>query len=355
METTGFAEYIWIDGSTPTQQVRSKTRVVKVPDQARASDFPTWSFDGSSTGQAAGDNSDCLLLPVRIYKDPIRGPRNYLVLCEVTNADGSEHRSNQRSLLRKELNNAGNTLAPWLGFEQEYTLFRGRRPLGFPANGFPAPQGPYYCSAGHDTIVGRELADEHAQACLDAGLLIYGINAEVMPGQWEFQVGFRGIDGESCDALTVADDVWVARYLLHRFGERHQISVSFANKPAAGDWNGAGMHTNFSTAYTRDPRGGIKAIHTIIANLESLHDEHVTQYGDGLDARLTGDHETCDINTFRSGVAHRGASIRIPQQVALRGHGYLEDRRPGANADPYRVGACLVAAGQLSTADLRAA
>ncbi|MEM8942925.1 MAG: glutamine synthetase beta-grasp domain-containing protein [Pseudomonadota bacterium] len=116
METTGFAEYIWIDGSTPTQQVRSKTRVVKVPDQARASDFPTWSFDGSSTGQATGDNSDCLLVPVRIYKDPIRGSRNYLVLCEVTNADGSEHRSNQRSLLRKELNNAGNTLAPWLGF-----------------------------------------------------------------------------------------------------------------------------------------------------------------------------------------------------------------------------------------------
>jgi glutamine synthetase len=358
MSKFGFVEYLWIDGAQPTQGIRSKARVVSLPENPKIEDFPAWSFDGSSTGQAAGNDSDCILQPVRVYNDPLRGEGNYLVLCEVDDPSGGPHASNQRARLRAALEEAGRELDPWLGFEQEYTMYRNGRPLGFPEDGFPAPQGPYYCGAGTENIYGRPLVEEHARACLEAGVLIYGLNAEVMPGQWEFQVGYRGVDDESCGALQVADDVWVGRYLLRRVGEQHGIRISFDNKPMKGDWNGAGMHTNFSTSYTRDPHFGLDAIKAIVDSLEHCHDEHIAEYGDRLDERLTGRHETCDIKTFKSGVAHRGASIRIPTTVAQKGFGYLEDRRPGANADPYRVAYCLlnaVAPGQENRTGRRAA
>jgi glutamine synthetase len=342
MNTICFAEYIWLDGHEPTQGLRSKARIVNVPHEPQVNDFPVWSFDGSSTGQAAGEDSDCLLHPVAIYADPLRQGNHYLVLCEVMYADGSPHASNHRAILRRILAEGGNEIAPWLGFEQEYTLFRNGRPHGFPTVGEARPQGPYYCGAGSENIFGRPLVEEHATACVDAGLQFYGINAEVMPGQWEFQIGYRGFADEPGDALRACDDVWVGRYLLHRLGEQHGLEVSFSNKPVKGDWNGAGMHTNFSTAYTRDPNYGIDAIHAIVNALEKHHTAHISHYGDGLADRLTGLHETCDIHTFKSGIANRGASIRIPQPVALKGFGYLEDRRPGANADPYRVAFCLL-------------
>jgi glutamine synthetase len=342
MNNFSFAEYIWLDGSSPTQGLRSKARVLALPANPVASDFPTWSFDGSSTQQAEGEDSDCILKPVGIYADPLRAGNNYLVLCEVLNPDGTPHASNIRAQLRKILNIAGTGLNPWLGFEQEYTLYRDGRPLGFPEVGEPRPQGPYYCGAGNENIFGRELVEDHAAACMQAGLQFYGINAEVMPGQWEFQIGYRGIENEPGDALQSCDDVWIGRYLLQRLGEKHGIDVSLANKPVKGDWNGAGMHTNFSTAYTRDPNYGVDAIMAIVKALQADHQDHIQHYGEGLSDRLTGEHETCDINTFRSGVANRGASIRIPQPVALKGYGYLEDRRPGANANPYTVAACLI-------------
>ncbi|MCF4164864.1 glutamine synthetase beta-grasp domain-containing protein [Zavarzinia compransoris] len=342
MKTIGFAEYIWLDGTRPTQQIRSKARIVHVPETPVAADFPAWSFDGSSTGQASGEDSDCLLTPVRVVRDPRRGEGCHLVLCEVLNTDETPHATNHRAHLRRVLDAAGAEADPWTGFEQEYTILRAGRPLGFPESGFPAPQGPYYCSVGADVAFGRDLADAHAAACLDAGLMIYGINAEVMPGQWEFQIGYRGIEGEAADALAMADHLWLARFLLQREAERFGYAVSFANKPVPGDWNGAGMHTNFSTAAIRAPQTGRLAIDAAVERLSRHHARHIADYGDGLAARLTGLHETCSIEEFRAGVAHRGASIRIPQPVAQKGHGYFEDRRPGANADPYRVAACLV-------------
>lgn len=341
MKRPGLAEYIWLDGTNPTQQLRSKARIVNLIENPDVADFPGWSFDGSSTGQAAGDDSDCLLQPVCVVCDPARGISNHLVLCEVLNPDGTPHETNQRAKLRALLAQSGDA-DPWAGFEQEYTIYKDGRPLGFPVSGEPAPQGPYYCSVGASVAFGRDLADAHVRACLDAGLLIYGINAEVMPGQWEFQIGYRGIDGEAADALTMADHVWLARFLLQREGERLGYTISFANKPVAGDWNGAGMHTNFSTMATRARGTGLHAISDAIRALSRRHAEHIVHYGHGLEARLTGQHETCSIDEFRSGVAHRGASVRIPQPVAARGFGYFEDRRPGANADPYRVAACLV-------------
>ena len=342
MKHTNFAEYIWLDGDQPTQGIRSKARVVQIPMDPTPDDFPAWSFDGSSTEQAAGDDSDCLLDPVRVARDPVRGPGNYLVLCEVQDPTGAPHKTNHRSRLRGILDRVGNDTQPWVGFEQEYTLYRDGRPLGFPSNGFPGPQGPYYCAVGADRVFGREIVEDHARACIDAGLMFYGINAEVMPGQWEFQVGYRGIEDEVGEALTICDDLWLARYLLHRIAESHGVEVSFDNKPVKGDWNGAGLHTNFSTTGMRHGQRGKRAIENAVDALSRNHDAHIEHYGDRLHERLTGLHETCDINAFKAGVAHRGASIRIPRTVAIKGSGYIEDRRPGANADPYRVAARLV-------------
>ena len=282
-----------------------------------------------------------MLKPVNFVKDPLRGEGNFLVMCEVFNPDGTPHSSNTRSSLRKVLDAGGSETNPWIGFEQEYTLFTKNRPLGWPETGFPKPQGPYYCGVGPDEVFGRELVEKHTKACMDAGIAIYGINAEVMPGQWEFQLGYRGIDGEDAGALNVSDHLWMARWLLYRIGEEYSIQPSLSNKPVPGDWNGAGCHTNFSTNATRG-ENGIEAIRDAIENLREKHDEHIAVYGHGLDQRLTGLHETCHIGTFHAGVSNRGASIRIPLQVEQKGYGYFEDRRPGANCDPYLVAARLI-------------
>jgi glutamine synthetase len=337
------AEYIWLDGAQPTQQLRSKTRILAVAegDPPSLADFPEWGYDGSSTGQAEGNDSDLILSPVNVVRDPFRSPRDRLVLCEVFTPQGRPHVTNQRAALRDALERAGTGLDPWAGFEQEYTLFDGGRPLAFAA-GEPAPQGPYYCSVGADRAFGRAVSEAHARACLDAGLMIYGTNAEVMPGQWEFQIGYRGVPGERADLLNVSDHLWLGRWLLHRVAEERGIVVSFDNKPMKGDWNGAGNHTNFSTAPMRDPATGMAAIEEAIERLAARHHLHVANYGAGLAERLTGLHETCSIDEFRGGIADRGASIRIPRSVGERGHGYLEDRRPGANSDPYVIGALLI-------------
>jgi len=340
----GQAEYIWLDGAKPTQSLRSKTRIVNLDGPATLEDFPRWSFDGSSTYQADGGDSDLLLEPVAFIPDPLRGRGSYLVLCEVLSSDGSPHVSNTRATLRQVLADGGEDQQAWIGFEQEYTLIRDGRPLGFPVDGFPAPQGPYYCGVGNDRVFGRPLVEAHTRACLDAGLMIYGVNAEVMPGQWEFQLGYRGVASESADPLTVADHMQLARWLLLRLGEEYGVAPSFDVKPMLGDWNGAGCHTNFSTAPMRRAATGMSAIEAAIGLLEQRHSQHIAEYGAGLADRLTGLHETCSIDEFRGGVADRGASIRIPRQVKERGAGYLEDRRPGANCDPYRVAALLLEA-----------
>jgi len=340
------AEYIWMDGAVPTRYLRSKTRTVQVGPNPSIDEFPEWSYDGSSTQQATGDDSDCILKPVYTISDPIRGEGNHLVMCEVYDPDGkTPHASNSRAQLRAVLDAGAAEQEPWVGFEQEYTMFdKGHRtPLGWPEFGFPAPQGPYYCGVGADEVFGRELAEAHAQICMDAGLMYYGLNAEVMPGQWEFQVGFRGDSNEPGDALKICDETWIARWLLYRLGEEFDITISTDNKPVKGDWNGAGMHTNVSTKDIRDKAKGRGAIDAAMKALEGKHAEHVVLYGAGLAERLTGDHETCDINTFKVGNADRGCSIRIPRPVADKGYGYFEDRRPGANADPYLVTARICA------------
>jgi glutamine synthetase len=329
-----FAEYIWMDGRQPTQKLRSKTKIVEVDEVTTLDDLPEWGFDGSSTEQAPGDKSDCALKPVAFFKDPIRGEPHVLVMCEVFLSDGkTPHPTNTRAKLREAAKKVTDQ-EPWFGIEQEYTLFKGLAPLGFPDGGFPAPQGPYYCGVGADEVHGRQLAEDHLKACLDAGIRISGINAEVMPGQWEFQVGPLG-------PLEVSDQLWVARWLLYRLGENYGINATLHPKPVRGDWNGAGAHTNFSTKAMR-AKGGIKVVEEACQALGLRHADHIAEYGAHNAERLTGRHETAPIDQFRYGVSDRGASIRIPMATEQKGFGYLEDRRPAANMDPYRVTRLLI-------------
>ncbi|RBQ21458.1 glutamine synthetase [Spongiactinospora rosea] len=320
------AEYIWIDGTEPTARLRSKTKVLPT-----GAEPPYWGFDGSSTNQATGRTSDCVLRPVFTCPDPIRGGDDVLVMCEVLYPDLTPHPSNTRAALARLAERYADQ-APIFGIEQEYTFFKDGRPLGFPSGGFPAPQGFYYCGVGADEVFGREVVEKHMDACLDAGLAISGINAEVMPGQWEFQVGPVG-------PLEVADQLWVARWLLYRVAEDFGISATLDPKPVKGDWNGAGAHTNFSTKAMRE---GYDAIIAACDALGERAQEHIKGYGAEIEHRLTGMHETAPWSEYSYGVSDRGASVRIPWQVEADKKGYIEDRRPNANCDPYVVTGLMV-------------
>ena len=324
------AEYLWIDGAEPTAEIRSKTKILADGDEPGI-----WGYDGSSTNQATGDNSDVVLKPVFQCPDPIRGGDNILVMCETFLTDKeTPHPTNTRALARVAEEKYGDQ-DPWFGLEQEYTMLDASTgwPAGFPSNGFPGPQGPYYCGVGAQKIYGRDAVEEHTTLCIEAGLKISGTNAEVMPGQWEFQIGPAG-------TVEVGDHLWIARYLLNRVGEKHNVEISIAAKPMKGDWNGAGMHTNFSTQAMRE---GYDAITTACEALgaSGKPEEHLAGYGVGIEDRLTGEHETQRYDQFSYGVSDRGASIRIPWQVSQDQKGYLEDRRPNANADPYVVAALM--------------
>ncbi len=322
------AEYIWIDGTEPTRKLRSKTKIV-----ANGQRPPVWGFDGSSTNQATGRSSDCVLRPVWTCADPLRGSDDVLVMCEVLNPDMTPHVTNHRA----EAVVAAKKFAsfePKIGIEQEYTFFQDGRPYGWPEDGFPAPQGPYYCGVGGTKMPGRDIVEAHTLACLRAGIGIEGTNAEVMMAQWEFQVGVL-------DPVEVGDQLWVARWLLERIAEEFDVDVSFDAKPVKGDWNGAGAHTNFSTKQMR-AAGGLDAV---VAGCEALGTrvkEHISNYGVGVEERLTGAHETAHWSKFSYGVSDRGSSVRIPGGVARDQRGYLEDRRPNANMDPYVVTRLMV-------------
>lgn len=321
------AEYIWIDGKKPTAKLRSKSKVIDGPVE-KLEQIPAWGFDGSSTEQAEGHFSDRLLKPVCFIPDPVRGGENILVMCEVLNPDGSPHATNTRAVLAGVAEKYVNE-KPIFGVEQEYTLYQNDRPIGWPERGFPHPQGRYYCGVGVDEVYGRPVVEHHLKACLEAGIAILGVNAEVMPAQWEFQIG-------TLSPLETADQLWLARWLLYRIGEEHNVYAKLDPKPMPGDWNGAGGHTNFSTEKMRG-EGGLAVIKEACEKLGKFHQQHITVYGADNDKRLTGKHETCSIDEFRFGVSDRGASVRIPARTEAEGKGYLEDRRPAANLDPYQI------------------
>ncbi|XP_073833403.1 glutamine synthetase 2 [Musca autumnalis] len=324
------ATYVWIDGTG--EDLRCKDRTLDFIPQ-KPSDLPIWNYDGSSCYQALGSNSDTYLHPVAIYKDPFRRGNNILVMCDTYKFDGTPTETNHRKSCLEVVNKCLDE-EPWFGIEQEYTFldFDGY-PLGWPKNGFPGPQGPYYCGVGANKVYARDVVDAHYRACLYAGVKVSGTNAEVMPAQWEYQVG-------PCVGISIGDDLWMSRFLLHRIAEEFGIVATLDPKPMPGDWNGAGAHTNVSTKAMRED-GGIKDIEQAVAKLSKHHDRHIRAYdpkqGQDNARRLTGKHETSSINDFSAGVANRGCSIRIPRGVNDEGKGYFEDRRPSSNCDPYSV------------------
>jgi len=336
MGSTVLAEYVWIDAKGT---FRCKTKTLETECKT-VEDYPIWNFDGSSTGQAPGHDSEVYLKPAAVFKDPWRRGAHVVVLCECVVPVGDtmkfkpQPEFNTRATALKIFDRCKEA-KPWYGIEQEYTLFYDdcRTPFGWPNKGFPAPQGPYYCSAGAQNAYGRRVADAHYRACIYAGVKVAGINAEVMAGQWEYQIG-------PCEGIQSGDHVMMSRYVMYRVCEDYGVVVSFDPKPISGDWNGAGAHTNYSTLKMRS-EGGYGEIIDAIKKLEAKHMKHIESYGKGNERRLTGLHETAKITEFTYGVADRGASVRIPRTTFLEKKGYLEDRRPASNMDPYIVTALI--------------
>jgi glutamine synthetase len=332
------AEYIWIGGTG--NDLRSKTMVIHKKINS-IEDLPFWNFDGSSTKQATTQSSEVILKPVWKCPDPFRIkslPNAVLVLCESLETDYKTPAIANFRHMANLIMEQSKDQKPWFGFEQEYILLRPEgthaEPLGFPKHGYARPQGDYYCGLGASAAIGRVIAESHMKACLAANITVSGLNAEVFPGQWEFQVGpVEGIHG--CDQL------WMSRYILKRVAEDYGVDVTFEPKPVQGDWNGTGMHTNFSTTLTR-AEGGLDKIISYMERLSKKHTDHIKLYGTNNHLRLTGQHETASMKSFSYDIAHRGCSVRIPSTTAASKMGYFEDRRPAGNSDPYLVGGMLV-------------
>jgi glutamine synthetase len=359
-----FLEYVWLDGYKPAN-LRSKTKVIdkhhlfSLEGESELSEITLesleeWSFDGSSTKQAEGTDSDCLLKPVYMCDDPFRGAPHKLVMCEVLNADGSPHETNTRHLLKERYpdeESHDKKDLPWFGWEQEYTLMwkpQGSRfkdgegyPLGYEPDNKPRKQGEYYCGVGNRNVIGREVADDHLNRCVSVGLDVSGINAEVLVGQWEYQIG-------PVTPVNGSDQLWISRYILSRVAEEHGVGISYHPKPVSGDWNGSGCHVNFSTPEMR-VEGGQEVIEEMCEKMDDLRDDHMRVYGEFNEKRLTGDHETSKITEYSWGYSDRGKSIRIPVSVRRTGKGYLEDRRPSSNCDPYKVSQRMIETAYLTT------
>ena len=319
-------EYVWLDGYKPEPNLRSKVKIIEVNSKEDLENIPEWGFDGSSTKQAEGYLSDCYLKPVNVYvKSLITEYSTVYVLCEVMDSNGKVHETNDRAKLGAEDKDF------WVGFEQEYFIRSGHNKpiIGFNNGGIIDPQGTYYCGVGGQ-MVGRSLTEEHLDMCLEYGIGIEGTNAEVALGQWEYQVFAKG-------KLKAADDLWMSRYFLYKIAEKYGNQIELHPKPLiTGDWNGSGLHTNFSNKRMRET-GGEKYFKSIFASFESRMNEHIENYGSDNHLRLTGKHETQSINKFSWGVSDRGASIRVPKVVGETWKGYLEDRRPASNANPYCI------------------
>ena len=325
-------EYVWTDVNGVC---RSKTKVLSGGLNVKSylfdiERYPDWNYDGSSTGQAEGRSSEVILKPVVIYSDPFRSSisGDVIVLCETFNPDLSPHNTNTRNHAA-DLFEKNKHHSPMFGIEQEFFICKNDQPVYWNEhNNKPDAQGKYYCGVGGDCVIGRQFIEKAFDNCLKAGLSLTGLNAEVAPGQWEFQVCATGI--------AAADELTIMRYILNRTAEEYGWQINFEPKPISGDWNGSGCHTNFSTNRMRE-EGGYDIIISAIKKLEVNHEFHMKNYGADNELRMTGLHETSSFDKFTFGVADRTSSVRIPRETFKNKKGYFEDRRPSSNMDPYTV------------------
>jgi len=329
-------DYIWLDNE---KNFRSKIKVWNIDTSTSKFNgknydvLPEWTYDGSSTKQANGEDSEIVLKPVAIF--PKLAGHGYYVLCATYNLEPEiDNNGIQTWKYTPTRNNTWHNAnevfekykdeKPWYGLEQEYFIN--------PMERGGIEQGQYYCSVGHDNCFYREIAEEHMEECLKCGINISGINAEVAPNQWEFQVG-------PVEGIHAANQLLLSRYLLIKLCEKKKVRVNFHPKPlyhVQQSVNGSGCHTNFSTENMRK-EGGMTYIQNACSRLEKEHKKHMENYGIDNELRMSGECETAKFDTFSSGKADRTSSVRIPLFVERDGYGYFEDRRPASNCDPYLV------------------
>lgn len=326
------ATYVWIDDSGIN--MRSKDRILNCTPYC-AEVAPGWAFDGSSTGQASTDNSDTSLNPVAVYRDPFRMEPHVLVLCDVYQGANNDPAATNHRKYCNDLCEFHKEEEPWFGLEQEYTMLDvDGWGLGWPkGGGFPAVKYEYsYCGVGAKYIAGRDVSEAHAKACLYAGIDFEGTNAEVMFACWEWQVG-------TTVGIKAADDLWMSRYVMSRVAEDYGVQVTYHPKPFGLKHPGVGMHHNFSSKKMRSD-GGFAFIKECIQRLEKNHMKHMVKYGNDEKTnrlRLSGQFETAPFDKFSWGIANRKASIRLQRSIEKKGKGFMEDRRPGGDCDPYLV------------------
>ena len=312
-------DYVWLDSN---KRFRWKTRVLKAATNLE--NIPEWNYDGSSCGQAdCNGQTEVILKPIYFCRDPFRN-ESVIVLCE-TFKDGLPLVTNTRCWANMLFIKAKNK-KPWFGLEQEYYIYdpETQQPMGIDNKNIK--QGNFYCKMGNK--YGRNIAEKHLQYCINAGLTVSGMNAEVGPGQWEYQIG-------PCEGILAGDELLVSRYILERLAEENSKSICWAPKPVSC-FNGSGCHTNFSTEEMRN-EDGLRYIIEAINRLQQKHTSDMVYYGDGNKDRMTGLHETSSYETFSYGYGTRNTSIRIGNETVKNKKGYFEDRRPASNMDPYRV------------------
>ena len=322
-------EYIWIDGSRPWG-IRSKIKVITGDFDPDIHEVPIWNFDGSSTNQAVGDDSDCVLQPIRCYPHPYTdGHDSWIVFCEVMTSEGNVHETNTRSEFMKAFMNNSNS-EPWFGFEQEYSIIHNNRPLGFPDNGFPSPQGIYYCGVGGDIAVGQECANDIFQNAIKSDLNVTELSGGVAPSQWTIKLG-----GDV--KVKLLDDLICLRYIIAKTSEKYGVTICFHPQLLKEEWNGSGCVIEYSNERMRQDKECNYIRNTVIKNLDKAHAEYVSKCGEDNNRRLLGTNNTSKHEEFTSGVGKYDCSVRIPKLTNENGYGSIEDRRPGANIDPYVV------------------